>query len=187
MDRLQLSIAEHVRTIEALAPLAPKIEAVATRMVQSLRGGGKVLWMGNGGSAADAQHLAAELMGRFERERRGWPSLALGVNTSVLTAVGNDYGYERVFARQVEALCGAQDVLVGISTSGTSPNVIAGLQAGRARGAFCVGLAGRDGGALPEHTDICLTVPAQRTARIQEAHILIGHLLCELVEVALAA
>ena len=138
--------------------------------------------MGNGGSAADCQHLAAELVGRYERERPGWPSLALSSDSSVVTAISNDYGYEQLFARQVLALCAQGDVLVGISTSGESPNVLAGLRAGRKRGAILLGLCGQDGGQMPGLVDICLSVPSQRTSRVQEAHILIGHILCERVE-----
>lgn len=180
------AIREHQQTVERLLQLVPAIEAVGQAMTRCLRDGGKVLWMGNGGSAADSQHLAAELVGRFERERRGLASLALTTDSSVLTALGNDYGYELIFERQVEALCRPGDVLVGLSTSGNSPNVVAALQLGARLGAVTVGLSGRDGGRIAEVAVHCITVPSTRTARIQEAHILIGHLLCEQVETALA-
>lgn len=138
--------------------------------------------MGNGGSAADSQHLAAELVGRYKRERRGLASLALTTDTSALTAVGNDYGYDRVFARQIEALCTAKDAVVGISTSGNSANVLEGVRKANELGAFTLGLAGGSGGKLAELADKCLTVPSRSTARVQEAHILIGHILCDWLE-----
>jgi D-sedoheptulose 7-phosphate isomerase len=137
--------------------------------------------MGNGGSAADSQHLAADLVGRFMRERRGFASMALTTDTSVLTAVANDYSFEHVFSRQIEALCTPQDIVVAISTSGNSRNVLAGVLAARERGAFTVGLMGATGD-MGDIVDICLRVPSQVTARIQEAHILIGHILCNWVE-----
>jgi D-sedoheptulose 7-phosphate isomerase len=142
--------------------------------------------MGNGGSAADCQHLAAELVGRFERERRGLASMALTTDTSILTSVGNDYGFEHIFARQVDALCGREDLLIGLSTSGNSRNVLAALDVAAGIGTFRAGLSGGTGGRLREATDLCLVVPSANTARIQEAHILIGHMLCDLVETALA-
>lgn len=173
---------EHCAVVRGLAELMPDVVRVAERMTEALAGSRKILWMGNGGSAADSQHLAAEFVGRFQRERRGLASIALTTDTSVLTAVGNDYGYESIFARQVEALCEAGDVVVGLTTSGNSPNVVQGLGAARERGAYTVALTGRTGGAVRAHVDCCLCVPSQTTARIQEAHILIGHLLCGLVE-----
>jgi D-sedoheptulose 7-phosphate isomerase len=137
---------------------------------------------GNGGSAADAQHFAAELVGRFTRERRAWPALALTTDTSILTAVGNDYGFDRVFARQVEAHGQPGDVLIGISTSGGSPDVLAAAAAARARGLRTIGLTGRDGGALGRVVDIHLNVPSVSTARTQEVHCTLLHVLCDLVE-----
>lgn len=176
------AIAEHQRMVTQLAEMSGPIAALAQRMRASLAAGGKIVWLGNGGSAADSQHLAAEMVGRFRRERPGLASIALTTDTSILTSVGNDYGFEHIFARQVEALCAPPDLLVGISTSGNSRNVIAAIEAGRARGLFTVGLLGGDGGRLAQLCDLSLIVPARDTARIQEAHILIGHLLCELVE-----
>lgn len=179
-------ISDHLEVIEGIRPLAPDLAVVARRMSACLASGGKILWMGNGGSAADSQHLAAEFVGRFSRERRGLASLALTTDTSVLTAVGNDFGFEKIFTRQIEALCQPEDIAVGISTSGNSPNVIDALKRARALGATTVGLVGGDGGAVRGEVDHCLVVPSTVTARIQEAHILMGHLLCDWVEAAVA-
>lgn len=173
---------EHLRTVEALRGSIPIIEAIGTRINAALDGGGCVYWLGNGGSAADCQHLAAELVGRFERERPGLASMALTTDSSILTSVGNDYGFERVFARQVEALCRPGDLVIGISTSGNSPNVLAAIETALALGVAVAGLAGRDGGRLAAIADPCLVVPTDNTARIQEAHILAGHILCDIAE-----
>ena len=154
----------------------------ADALLAALRAGRKVLACGNGGSAADSQHFVAELVGRFTRERRAWPALALTTDTSILTAIGNDYGFERVFARQVEAHGQPGDVLVGISTSGGSPNVLAAVETARTRGLVTIGLTGRDGGALGRAVDIHLNVPSPSTARTQEVHTTILHVLCDLVE-----
>jgi D-sedoheptulose 7-phosphate isomerase len=175
-------LGDHIRVIEAILPFAPKLAELGELMLDSLAGGGKVMWMGNGGSAADSQHLAAELVGRFSRERRALPSVALTTDTSILTAVGNDYGYDKIFVRQIDALCNPGDVVVGISTSGNSPNVIEALTLARERGAHTIGFTGADGGRMRDLVDHCLRVPSTETARIQEAHILIGHLLCDWVE-----
>jgi len=173
---------EHISTIQGLRPLLGELEAIARKMTESLAANGKILWMGNGGSAADSQHLAAELVGRFSRERRGLASVALTTDSSILTAVGNDYGYERVFARQVEAICRPGDVVVGISTSGNSPNVLQALDAAIECNAITVGLTGGSGGKMSDVVDHCLVVPATSTARIQEAHILMGHIICDWIE-----
>jgi len=179
------SIDEHLRVIRDLRELAPEIERAAGEIERRLHDGGTVFFMGNGGSAADSQHLAAELVGRFKIERAALPGIALTTDTSVLTAVGNDYGFDHVFARQVEALCGEKDVVVGLSTSGTSPNVLLALEtAGRQR-AYRIGMTGRGGGKMAEHCEQCLAVASTDTARIQEAHILIGHILCDLIETAI--
>src|SRR3984893_13366071 len=151
-------------------------------MTRALIAGKKVLWCGNGGSAADSQHLAAELVGRFRRDRRGLASVALTTDTSVLTAIGDDYGYEEVCRRQVEALCVAGDVLVGISTSGKSKNVCLALEAAGALGAFTVAFTGEEGGAMGMIAHESLRIASKDTARIQEGHILCGHMLCEWVE-----
>lgn len=180
----QAAIDEHLAVTQRLLEQEALLEQIATRMTAAVLGGGKVLWCGNGGSAADSQHLAAELMGRFRRERRGLPSIALTTDTSILTAVGNDYGYERVFQRQVEALCTVKDVLVGISTSGNSKNVCAALEAARAIGAFTVALTGQTGGSMAEIAEVSFRIASCDTARIQEAHILCGHMLCDWVELA---
>jgi D-sedoheptulose 7-phosphate isomerase len=185
MSRLEDLYEDHLRVFEALRGLAPDVEAVAHVLAERLRGGGKVVWFGNGGSAADSQHLAAELVGRFRLERPAYASIALTTDTSLLTAVGNDYGFDRIFARQVEGLCTERDVVVGLSTSGRSPNVRQALEAARTIGAFRVGLTGTAGAGLAELCDRCLVVPSRDTARIQEAHIFIGHALCDLVEQAL--
>jgi D-sedoheptulose 7-phosphate isomerase len=150
--------------------------------VSALASGNKVLFVGNGGSAADAQHLAAELMGRFKVERRPLPALALTTDTSALTAIGNDYGYEEVFRRQVIAWARPGDVLVALSTSGNSPNVIAAAEMARELGAKVVGFTGQSGGQLRAVSDACLCVPSTDTAHIQEAHIALGHILCGLVD-----
>ena len=162
--------------------LGHKALQAAERIRSSLAGGGKVLLFGNGGSAADAQHWAAELTGRYLRERPGLAAIALTTDTSALTAIANDYGYERVFARQVEALARPGDVAVGISTSGHSPNVRLGLQEARRRGCFTLAVLGRDGGAIAGEADLALIYPAEATPRIQEMHAVLGHLLCALVE-----
>ena len=158
------------------------VTQVAMRIVKSLGLGGKVFFFGNGGSAADAQHLAAEFTGRFLKERRALPALALSVNTSSLTAIGNDYGFDLVFARQLEALGKEDDVAVGISTSGNSPNVIRALEAARSKSIYSVALAGKSGGKLKNVADCTIYIPSEETPRIQECHILTGHLICEMVE-----
>jgi D-sedoheptulose 7-phosphate isomerase len=147
-----------------------------------LKSGGKLLLFGNGGSAADAQHIAAEFVCRFSRDRDPLPAIALTTDTSALTAIANDYGFERVFARQVEALCQPHDVVIAISTSGRSPNVLAGIKAAQAKGARTIGLTGGDGGSTVRAVDIPIVIPTDVTARIQECHITIGHLICEVAE-----
>jgi len=159
-----------------------EIESIAQLVVRAYSAGGKVLLLGNGGSAADAQHIAAELVGKFALKRRAFPAIALTTNSSILTAVANDYGYGKVFSRQVEALATDKDVVIGISTSGDSVNVIKAIKAARLMRAQTVALTGGDGGALAAAVDVALTVPSNCTPRIQEAHILIGHIICELVE-----
>jgi D-sedoheptulose 7-phosphate isomerase len=156
--------------------------AAAAAMVKAVRGGGKLLVFGNGGSAADAQHVAAELVGRLERRRRAIAAIALSTDTSVLTAVGNDDGFDRVFARQIEALGCREDVVLAISTSGGSTNVLAGVDAARDAGLVVVALTGRDGGELGKRADIHVNVPEQETARAQEVHRTLLHILCEMVE-----
>jgi phosphoheptose isomerase len=162
--------------------LGPLIASAAGILRECLDNGGRILLCGNGGSAADAQHLAAEFVGRFVRERRALPALALTTDSSILTAIGNDFGFEEVFARQIEALGGPGDVLIALSTSGNSPNVRAAVKTAKNKGLRTIGLAGRDGGSLAKMADIPLVVHSGNTARIQECHMAIGHILCELVE-----
>ncbi len=166
----------------AKAYAAASTVTAARAMTRALRAGGKVLAFGNGGSASDAQHFAAELVGRFERERRGLAAIALSADTSVVTAIGNDDGFDRVFARQVEALGRAGDLALGITTSGGSSNVVAALAAARAGGLVTVALTGRDGGAAGAAADIHVNVPSPVTARVQEVHRTLLHAMCELVE-----
>lgn len=162
--------------------LSVAVVETARSIIDALAKGNKVLVMGNGGSAADAQHLAAELVGRFLRERRALPAIALTTDSSILTAVGNDYGFDQVFSRQVEALAQPGDVVIGISTSGKSANVRAALSAARAAGCRTIGLLGRDGGDIAGLVDQALVIPVQETPHIQEAHVTIIHILCNLVE-----
>lgn len=183
----QKTIDEHLAVIQALSSQRAAFDQIARTMATTVLEGKKILWCGNGGSAADSQHLATELLGRFRRERRGLPSIALTTDTSALTAIGNDYGFDRVFARQVEALCVSGDVLVGISTSGNSRNVCAALETAKEIGAFTVALTGGSGGAMAGIADAVFCVPSQETARIQEGHILCGHMLCDWVELAVCS
>jgi D-sedoheptulose 7-phosphate isomerase len=172
------SIALHQRMRANLGPALVAAQAMA----DALKAGGKLLAFGNGGSAADAQHLSAELVGRFQKERAGLPAIALTVDTSILTSVANDYSYKQVFVRQVEALGQAGDIAVGISTSGESPNVLLALQAARAKGMKTIALTGRDGGAIGAAAEIHVNVPDQNAARVQEVHRTILHVMCEVIE-----
>ena len=172
-DRLGLLDAPHYQE---------QVTAIAAVMTQAFRSGRKVLWCGNGGSAADAQHLAAEFSGRFLRERAGLPSEALTVNTSALTAIANDFGYENVFVRQIEAFVRPGDVVVGITTSGGSKNVVRGLAEAKRRGAMTVAFTGNGGGAVAEFADLILLGPTGYSALVQEVHITMGHIICDLVE-----
>jgi D-sedoheptulose 7-phosphate isomerase len=176
------AIAEHLEVIASLHQQQAVLQRIGEEMTRAILAGNKILWCGNGGSAADSQHLAAELMGRFRRERCGLPSIALTTDTSILTAVANDYGYERVFQRQVEALCAKGDVLVGISTSGESKNVCAALETARQMGAFTIAFTGESGGPMAGTADVTVMVGSKDTARIQEAHILCGHMICDWIE-----
>ncbi len=178
-------IREHEDVLRELRRLATEIARAACLISSALKSGRKLLLCGNGGSAADAQHIAAELVGRFGRERMALAAVALNENSAVLTALGNDYGFAHVFARQVEALGERGDVLIALSTSGRSQNVLLACDAARNKGMYILGLTGEDGGDLKNRCDLCLCVPSRSTPRIQEMHILIGHILCELVEQAL--
>ena len=163
------------------------VKRVAEECTEALRRGNRILFAGNGGSAADAQHLAAELVSRFAFDRPGLAGIALTTDTSILTAVGNDYGYEKVFARQIEAHGRPGDVFVALSTSGNSPNILEALEAARFQGIRTVGLTGASGGRMRALSDYCVRVPSGETARIQECHIVIGHVLCGLMEAAIFA
>lgn len=163
------------------------IEAMIKLIITAYKAGGKVVLFGNGGSAADAQHIACELVGRLKLERRALPAIALTTNTSTLTAVANDYGYEAVFSRQAEALVNENDVVIGISTSGHSPNVIKAIKLSKIKGAKTIVLTAGYSSPLAEVADLALMVPSDSTPRIQEAHITIGHIVCELVEKELAS
>lgn len=164
----------------------PTLEVIAETLRNCLRNGGTIYLCGNGGSAADCQHVAGEFVGRFLRERRPWPAVALTTDTSILTAVGNDYGFEQVFARQVRALARPGDVVAGISTSGKSPNVLLAIEAAKTIGAATIAFTGAPGGPLAELTDVAFRAPSSHTPRIQEMHLLAWHLLCDRVEEALA-
>jgi D-sedoheptulose 7-phosphate isomerase len=181
-DNIERSIQTHRRLMDACMPA---LSAAAEKLVEAYRAGHKAIFFGNGGSAADAQHLAAEFLGRYLRERRPLPALALNTNTSAVTAIGNDYGYDQVFARQLEAMATAGDVAVGISTSGNSPSIIEALQCARRLGLYTIGLTGASGGRLRDSVDTLIAAPSDETPRIQECHILVGHALCDIVEQAM--
>jgi len=180
---IERAFKNHLETLQLTQKqLTPLIKEASMRIGQALTHGHKILLAGNGGSAADAQHIAAEFTGRFVKERTPLPAIALTTDTSALTAIGNDYGYEQVFARQVAALGVSGDILIAISTSGNSPSILTAIQTAQAKGMQVIGLTGKDGGAMKGLCDISLIVPAQITAHIQEMHILIGHLFCEYVD-----
>jgi len=181
-ELLRKALADHQDVMTQLTSLLPDIDKVGQMMRACLQRGNKILLMGNGGSAADSQHIAAEIVGRYKRERRGLPAIALTTDTSILTAVGNDYGFDQVFSRQVEALCDVQDVVVGISTSGNSANVVKAIEVAKQIGAITVLLSGGSGGKLAAMCDYSLVMPAKETARIQEAHLFVAHSLCEIMD-----
>ena len=175
----------HKETVQrTIDTMTDKIEAAAQMAIQTLKAGNKIILFGNGGSAGDAQHIAAELTGRYKTERRGLPGIALTTDTSALTAIGNDYGYDQVFSRQVEALAQKGDLLIGISTSGNSQNVIKALSLASEMGLKTIGMSGRSGGGMNECCDINLIIPSDDTPRIQEMHITIGHIICQLIDEA---
>jgi D-sedoheptulose 7-phosphate isomerase len=182
---IKFEFSEHLKTAQAtLEYIVDPLEIAANLCIDSLKNGGKVLIFGNGGSAADAQHIAAEMVGRYKVERKGLPAIALTTDTSALTSIGNDYGYSHVFDRQVEALANKGDIVIGISTGGSSGNVINGLQTAKELGCKLIGLSGRDGGEMNTLCDVNLVVPAEDTPRIQEMHIVIGHTICHLIDQA---
>ena len=183
---LARSLREHLKAIEALLESRlGDIDAAGRTIWKALKAGNKILLCGNGGSAADAQHIAAELVGRYEQQRRAFPAISLTTDTSALTAISNDYGFDEVFARQVEALAVAGDVLIAISTSGKSPSIVKAADKARALGCKTIALTGCSGEPLAAHCDLAVVVPSDRTSRVQEAHITIGHLWCEMVDRAL--
>lgn len=186
-ELFQSTVADHIDTVTAFGKACgDTVVAIAEASIAALEAGGKVCFFGNGGSAADAQHFAAEFVVRFTRNRKALPSLAFTTDTSILTACANDFGYDEVFARQVEGLCGPNDVVVGISTSGNSPNVARGLEAAGGLNLKTVAFTGESGGRCAELADLALKVPSPVTARIQECHLIAGHTICDLVEIAFA-
>ena len=182
---IKFEFEEHLKTSQAtFESIGHSVEAAAKLCIDCLKNGNKILLFGNGGSAADAQHIAAELVGRYKTERKGLAAIALTTDTSTLTAIGNDSGYDRVFNRQVEALANTGDVAIGISTGGTSPNVASALKLAKDLDCKTIGFSGRGGGEMNELCDINIVVPSQDTARIQEMHIVIGHTICHLIDLA---
>lgn len=182
---IQDEVSKSIATLELLASdehITAEVERIAKVCCAALRAGNKILFAGNGGSAADAQHLAGELVSRFNFDRPGLAAFALTTDTSVLTAIGNDYGYERVFARQLNAVGAKGDVFFAISTSGRSPSILCALQEGRSKGLVTVGMTGKLGGELPPLCDYCLRIPVSETPKIQEGHIVLGHIICGLIE-----
>lgn len=182
-NRIKEEFEGHLETIKkVIETMEGPLEEASKLAVDTLKAGNKILFFGNGGSAADAQHIAAELTGRYKTERRGLPGIALTTDTSALTAIGNDYGYDRVFDRQVESLANEGDLLLGISTSGNSKNVINAFKIGKEIGCKIIGFTGRDGGEMNNYCDVNLVVPSDDTPRIQEMHILFGHTICQIID-----
>ncbi|SMM99289.1 Phosphoheptose isomerase 1 [uncultured Candidatus Thioglobus sp.] len=182
---IEFEFNEHLKTSQAtLEYIAEPLENAANLCIDCLQNSGKILIFGNGGSAADAQHIAAEMVGRYKVERRGLPAIALTTDTSALTSIGNDYGYDQIFNRQVEALANAGDVVIGISTGGSSTNVTNALKLANKLNCKTIGLSGRGGGVMNDICDVNLVVPAEDTPRIQEMHIVIGHTICHLIDLA---
>jgi D-sedoheptulose 7-phosphate isomerase len=182
-DTIQNEFNSHLQTINSVIQTCEEtLKEISIIAVNTLKQGNKILFFGNGGSAADAQHIAAELTGRYKTERKGLAGIALTTDTSALTAIGNDYGYDRVFDRQVESLANKGDMLIGISTSGNSQNVINAFQTGKELGCICIGFSGKDGGKMNSICDINLVVPSNNTPRIQEMHILFGHTMCQIID-----
>ena len=172
----------HFKVVQDMRKIMPEVASAGLRVRTALEKGRKILICGNGGSAADSQHMAAEFVGRFVKERQSLPALALTVDTSLLTAVGNDYGFDCIFSRQVEGLGQEGDVLIAISTSGNSANVVKAVKTAKEKGIYVIALTGENGGILAKESDLCLAVPSQVTARIQEMHIMIIHMICEVAE-----
>lgn len=186
ISEIQAQLQDHRIMIDLLErDMLPLIAEMGILISDALNRGHKLLVMGNGGSAADSQHFVAEIVGRFKMERRALPAIALSTDTSILTAIGNDYGFDYVFSRQVEALAAPGDIVIGISTSGNSPNVLKALNEAKARGCRTIGLLGKDGGSIKAACDLAVVVPSTDTPRIQEGHVTIIHIVCDLVEKAL--
>ncbi|HYL61375.1 MAG TPA: SIS domain-containing protein [Candidatus Methylomirabilis sp.] len=182
-EEIRRQLEESARVKQSFSPeLIERLGQYAEKCASALRRGGKIVFFGNGGSAADAVHLSAELVVRLRSERPGLAALALTANPSVLTAAGNDYGFEKIFSRQIESLVSHEDVVTALSTSGNSPNVVRGLEAGRVRGAYLTAFTGETGGAIAGKVDLLLNVPSRDPQRIQEAHITMGHIACALIE-----
>ena len=187
-DKIIQDIQDNIRVKQALLDTqVPLIEKAARIVFNCIKNGNKLIFFGNGGSASDSQHLAAEFVGRYEKERRALPAIALTTDTSILAAVGNDYGFDHIFERQVAALAQKGDVAFALSTSGNSKNVILAIQKARELGVYTIGLTGRGGGAMKSMVDLAIVVPSQKTSRVQESHILIGHILCERVDESLSS
>ena len=182
---IQNELDEHIKSISHLSEITDEIAIASQLCIDTLNSGGKILLFGNGGSAADAQHMAGELVSRFYFDRPGLPAIALTTDSSIMTAIGNDYSFERIFSRQIEANGINGDIFIGISTSGNSSNIIEALKVAKNKGIITVGLTGEDGGLMKEECSICICVPSNETPRIQEAHLVIEHIICYLVEEAL--
>lgn len=183
-DRIENVLNEQIVNLNKLKEndYYDNMKIIIDKIVTSMKNGGKLLIAGNGGSAADAQHFAAEIVGRFVLERKGYPAIALTTDTSILTAVGNDYGYDEIFSRQVEALGNKDDIFIGISTSGNSKNVVNAIKKAKEQGIITVGLTGKNGGLIKDMSDVCLNFNYSETARVQEHHLMSYHLICEFVE-----
>ena len=177
-------IENHIEVITRLKEQYSEINETAEKLTEVLKNGNKILLMGNGGSAADCQHIAAELIARFQKERNSIPAIALTTDTSILTAIANDYSFDKIYSRQIQGLAGCNDAVIGISTSGNSLNIINGIKEAEKKGCLTIAFTGRGGGELKEVANITIDVPSQITARIQEAHILMGHIICEIIEEA---
>jgi D-sedoheptulose 7-phosphate isomerase len=186
MDIFAESLEAHVNAVKLLPALSGLVKKASDAIIQAFNKKNKVLLCGNGGSAADSQHIAAEFVGRFKLERRGLPAIALSTDTSILTAIGNDYSIDRIFSRQIEALAQPGDIVIGLSTSGKSPNVVEAIKKATESGCLCIGFLGGSGGTLKDIVDIPLVIPSNDTPRIQECHILLGHIICDIVERAFA-
>lgn len=183
IEEIKNQLEESIRVKSSFSSdLISEIEKAALKIISCIENGGKILIAGNGGSAADSQHFAAELVSKFQRERRGLPAISLTTNTSILTSIGNDYEYSRIFARQIEALGHKEDIFFAISTSGNSMNILEGIKEARNKSIFVIGLSGESGGGMKDICDLILKVPSNDTPRIQESHILIIHVICYLVE-----